>query len=308
MEITTPSPRDRAVKRTLGVVLVLNLGVTIAKLVVGWLTSSIAMMADGFHSLTDSAANVVGLIAMSVAQRPPDEDHPYGHRRFETLAALIIGALLALTAWEVLKSCVERLREGGAPDATLTSFVVMGTTMVISWVVSTWERREAKRHRSELLHADSEHTRSDMLTSAAVLGSLVGARLGYSELDLVAAVLITLIIGRTAFRILKDNTMLLADTAMVSAEQIREVAMEVPGVISVHKIRSRGSALGGHADLHIQVRADLALDIAHEIGHQVSDQIRERFGLPDVLVHVEPPIGYDTGAPTKPSEPTKTAD
>jgi cation diffusion facilitator family transporter len=136
-----------------------------------------------------------------------------------------------------------------------------------------------------------------MLTSLAVLGSLFGARLGYPQLDLAAALLITLIIGRTAFRILKANTRLLADTALLPAEEIRQVALEVPEVISVHKIRSRGSAHGGHADLHIQVRADLPLNIAHHIGHQVSDRIREHFGLPDVLVHVEPPVGFDNTSP-----------
>ncbi len=91
--------QDSAVRRVLIVVLVLNLGVAAAKLLVGWLSGSISMVADGFHSLTDGSSNVVGLIALSVAGRPPDEDHPYGHRKFETLAALMIGGLLALTAW-----------------------------------------------------------------------------------------------------------------------------------------------------------------------------------------------------------------
>ena len=105
----TITKRDQSVRKTLVWVLVLNLVVATAKLAVGWLSSSISMVADGFHSLTDSASNIVGLIGISLAGRPPDEDHPYGHRKFETLAALMIGALLALTAWEVFKSCLERL-------------------------------------------------------------------------------------------------------------------------------------------------------------------------------------------------------
>ena len=111
----TIAKRDESVRSTLIWVLILNLIVASAKLAVGWLSSSISMVADGFHSLTDSASNIVGLIGLSLAGRPPDEDHPYGHRKFETLAALMIGGLLALTAWEVLKSCLERLREGGTP-------------------------------------------------------------------------------------------------------------------------------------------------------------------------------------------------
>lgn len=282
--------RDRTVVRTLAVVLVLNLLVTLAKLIVGFSTASIAMIADGFHSLTDTAANVVGLIAVSVARRPPDEEHPYGHRRFETVAALIIGAMLAVVALEVMESCIDRLRTGGAPEVTGLSFVVMGATMLISWSVSRWEHRRGRELSSELLEADSAHTRSDVYTSLSVVGSLVGASLGYPQLDLVAALLITVIIGRTAFHIVRDNTMLLADTALVSAEDIRRVATGVPGVLSVHKIRSRGSRQQGHADLHVQVGGDLPVDEAHAIGHRVADEIQERFGMVDVLVHVEPPV------------------
>lgn len=294
MEDQASSSRDRAVKRVLWIVMILNLVVTLAKLVVGSLTSSIAMIADGFHSLTDSAANIVGLVAISVARQPPDEDHPYGHRRFETLAALVIGAMLAMVALEVLKSCLDRLRSGGEPEVSLTSFIVMGATMAISWWVSRWEKRQGHEHSSELLEADSEHTRSDVFTSLAVVGSLIAAGMGFPELDLVAALLITLIIGHAAFRIVKDNTMVLADTALVVPERIREVATEIDGVLSVHKIRSRGSRQVGHADLHIQVKADLPLAEAHEIGHRVADELRERFGLTDVLVHVEPPVSGES--------------
>ena len=296
MAITAASEsRDRGVVRALAGVLVLNLLVTAAKLMVGFWTASIAMIADGFHSLTDSAANIVGLIGISVARRPPDAEHPYGHRRFETVAALIIGAMLAVVALEVLESCLERLRSGGSPEASGLSFVVMGTTMLISWSVSRWERRRGQELASELLAADSEHTRSDVFTSLAVVASLIGARLGFPQLDLVAAIVITAIIGRTAFRIVRDNTMLLADTALVSSERIRQVATEVSGVLSAHKIRSRGTRQQGHVDLHVQVRGDLPLDEAHAIGHQVANQIRDQFGIGDVLVHVEPP---KLGGPT----------
>ena len=244
--------RDRSVRITLVWVLVLNLGVATAKLAVGWLSGSISMVADGFHSLTDGASNVIGLVGLAVAGRPPDADHPYGHRKFETLAALMIGALLALTAWEVLKSCVERLREGGAPEVTPLSFWVMGITLTINLGVSTWERREGNRLRSDLLKADAAHTRSDVYASIAVIVSLIAARLGFPELDVLTALVITVIIARVAFGILKETGMLLADTAMLPADEVAAVATQVPGVVSVHKIRSRATSRGGHADLHVQ--------------------------------------------------------
>ena len=282
--------RDRSVRRTLVWVLLLNLLVASAKLVVGGLSGSISMVADGFHSLTDSASNVVGLVGLAVAGRPPDADHPYGHRKFETLAALMIGALLALTAWEVLKSCVERLREGGAPEVTPLTFWVMGITLAINLGVSTWERREGTRLQSDLLKADAAHTQSDVYASLAVIVSLIAAKLGFPQLDVLTAVVITLIIARAAFEILKENGMLLADTAMLPAEQVASVAIQVQGVVSVHKIRSRATSRGGYADLHVQVDGNLPLEEAHRIGHEVADRLKRELRLEDVLVHVEPPV------------------
>ena len=280
--------RSRKIRRILGVVLLLNLAVAAAKLVVGWTIDSISMLADGFHSLTDSASNVVGLVGISLAARPPDADHPYGHRKLETLSALLIGALLAMTAWEVLMACIERLRSGSVPQPTAASFAVMGVTMVINLAVSIYERRRGIALRSELLEADAAHTRSDVFVSLGVIASLLAVRWGYPQLDLVAALAITALIGRVAFGILYRSAGLLADVAVVPAERIREVALEVPGVVSVHKIRTRGLPHSGHADLHIQVRPDLRIDQAHAIGHRVADRLRRELGLRDIVTHLEP--------------------
>jgi len=289
LEGGTATTRDRAVRRILVVVLFLNVAVAVAKLVVGGLSASISMVADGFHSLTDGASNVVGLIAMSIASRPPDEDHPYGHRKFETLAALIIGALLALTAWEVLKSLIERLREGGEPTVTGLTYAVMIATIAINIAVTTWEHHAARKYQSVILHADAAHTLSDVFASLSVIVSLVAAQLGFPQLDLVAALVIIVMIARAAYQILRGSGLLLTDTAILPALEIEGAALGVPGVLSVHKIRSRRGPKGGHVDLHVQVRGDLPLVEAHEIGHQVADRLREELGLPDVLVHVEPP-------------------
>ena len=274
-------PGNAPVRRILAVVL-------IAKLAVGMLIDSISMLADGFHSLTDGASNVVGLVGISLAARPPDEDHPYGHRKHETLSALFIGGLLAMTAWEVLESCVERLWSGGAPEATAGSFLVMAVTIVVNLGVATYEGRRAKELRSDVLAADAAHTRSDVLVSLGVIASLGAARWGYPQLDLVAALVITAVIARVAFAILRRSAGQLADVAAVPPEEIRGIALAVPGVRGVHKIRTRGQAPGGHADLHVQVRPDLRIDQAHSIGHRVADRLRRELGLRDVVTHVEP--------------------
>lgn len=280
--------RLRAVRRVLAGVLVLNLAVAGAKLAVGWLIGSLSMVADGFHSLTDSASNVVGLVGISLAARPPDADHPYGHRKFETLSALFIGALLALTAWEVLKSCFERLHSGSAPQVTAASFVVMVATMIVNLAVTIWERRRGRALASDVLLADAAHTGSDVYVSLGVILSLVAARWGYPQVDLVAAAAITVVIAQAAFRIVWRSAGLLVDPAAIPAQRIREIALAVPGVEGIHKVRTRGRPADGQADLHIQVPPHLRIDEAHRIGHQVVDRLREELAIHDVVVHVEP--------------------
>jgi cation diffusion facilitator family transporter len=276
------------VRRVLGVTLALNLGVAAAKLAVGWWTGSLAMVADGFHSLTDTASNVVGLLGIAVAARPPDSDHPYGHRKFETLSALAIGGFLALTAWEVLRSCVVRFQSGSVPEVTRWSFAVMVATMAVNAGVSAWERRRAEALGSLILEADAAHTRSDVYVSLAVLVSLLGVHWGYPRLDLVAALAITVVIARAAVRIVWRSAEHLVDTAAVPPAKVLELALSVPEVEGIHKVRTRGRPEDGQADLHVQVRADLTIDEAHRIGHQVVDLLREELGLSDVVVHVEP--------------------
>ncbi len=293
MEAQKPSASG-SVKRILTTVLFLNLGVAAAKLAVGWLSGSISMVADGFHSLTDTASNVVGLVGLSLAAAPPDAEHPYGHGKFETLSALFIGGLLAVTAWEILQSCIERLRTGSAPEVTTLSFLVMGVTMAVNLGVSTYERRRGETLKSQILQADAAHTRSDVFVSAGVIASLLAARWGYPQLDLVAALAITVAIAHAAYQILRRSAEGLVDAAVVPAEQIREVALRVPGVEGVHKIRTRGHPQEVHADLHVQVRPDLRIDQAHVIGHMVVDRLRQELGLEDVVAHLEPVEGHHT--------------
>lgn len=285
----------RAIQQVLLQVLGLNLTVAGAKLFLGASIGSISMVADGFHSLTDSTSNVVGLIGTYVAARPADVSHPYGHQKFETLAALIIGGLVALTAWEILQSSVGRLLHGGAPEVSPLSFAVMGITILVNIGVTTYESRRGRQLKSEVLMADALQTRSDIFVSLGVIASLVASALGYPILDVGMALLITAIIGWSAYQILRHSADALLDAAALDPERVRQVAEQVPGVESAHKIRTRGRSDGKmYADLHIQVPADLRLDQAHVIGHLVQEALRRDLGLTDVVVHVEPPVGHRT--------------
>jgi cation diffusion facilitator family transporter len=288
-------PTVGPVRRTLVLTLLLNLAVAAAKLIVGGLINSISMVADGFHSLTDSASNVMALIGVSWAARPPDQDHPYGHWKFETVATLMIGGLLTMTAWEILSGSFDRLRSGGTPQVGTTAFVVMALTMLTNLVVATYEQRRGRKLGSEVLIADAAHTRSDLFVSLAVIASLAATRIGYPQADVAVALVLTAVIAHAALKIFRRSVMRLTDTAAVPAARIEELALSVDGVISVHRIRSRLGPGGGYADLHVQLRPDLRLDEAHAIGHRVADRLREELRLTDVVTHVEPPVGHRVG-------------
>ena len=182
--------RDAEVIRVLVRVLLLNILVAVLKLVFGFLAGAVSMLADGLHSLLDSASNVVGLVGIGIARRAPDADHPYGHRKFEALAALGIAMFLFLTSFEVLREVLRRLRGEHEVNPQPVTFLVVLLTIVINIAVTRYERREGERFRSTILLADARHTQSDVFVSFGVLASLVGAALHFPVLDIVIALLI----------------------------------------------------------------------------------------------------------------------
>src|SRR5690554_6122942 len=194
------------IRRVLWGVLVLNMLVAGAKMITGILTGAVAMIADGFHSSMDASSNIVGLVGTKIAAQPPDEEHPYGHRRFETLATLAIGGLLLVAAWEILQTMVDRLLYGGEPNVTPLSFVVMISTMVINLGVTIYERRRGHALRSDILLADAAHTASDFFVSLSVLVSLALSALGYAWADIAIALLIVVVIGRVGLGIIRQTS------------------------------------------------------------------------------------------------------
>jgi cation diffusion facilitator family transporter len=295
----TRDQRDRSVIKVLAGILVLNLLVAILKLVFGYFAGAVSMLADGLHSLMDSASNVVGLVGISIARRDPDSNHPYGHRKFEALAALGISMFLFISAWEVLREVIQRWGRSHEVQPGIETFVVMGATLLINVGVTRYESRRARELKSGILLADSRHTLSDVFVTVGVLASLVAASLEIYFLDLVTAVAITGVIGYTAYRIVAGALGVLADAAAIDPKAVAGEALAIEGVTHAHRVRSRGGADDIHVDLHIHVPPDLSTRVAHEIAHEVADRIRERFeGVTDVVVHVEP-----EGHQDEPEEP-----
>jgi cation diffusion facilitator family transporter len=271
-------------------VLILNFAVAAAKIALGLATGAVSVLSDGFHSLTDTASNVVGIIAVRAASQPPDADHPYGHRKFETVASLGILLFLLLTLVEVVEAAWRRLQSGGEPEITPLTYAVMGGTFLINLAVVIYERRESRRLQSEVLAADAHHTLSDLLTSATVIAALVGVQLGYARLDPAAALVVAAFIGYACWEIFMSTTGILADRIVIAEEEIRAVVSSVPHVAGCHQIRTRGSADFVFLDLHVWMDGDMRLDDAHRLSHQVKDKLMSRFPqIKDAIIHIEPP-------------------
>ena len=301
--MTPPSPRAAAryarVARVLLRVLVLNLAVAVAKIAFGYATGAISILSDGFHSLTDAASNVVGLVGVRAARKPPDEDHPYGHRKYETLAAA--GDLRVPAAAWSSRCCATRFNQltgGAAPhESPASSFVVMLVTLG-----DQPARRRATSGRgargcsSEVLLADAMQTRSDVLTSCAVIVALVGGAARLSDPRSARR--------RSWSRLHRPHR--LSDRARhdahpraiascIAEDDIRTRRDERAGVLGCHQIRTRGSADHVFLDLHVWFRADMPLHEAHRLSHVVKDRLMARYPqIADAIIHIEPPPSRDS--------------
>ena len=285
-----PADRYSQVVRVLYQVLALNLIVAVAKIVLGTMTGAVSILSDGFHSLTDSASNVVALVGVSIARQPPDDRHPYGHRKYETMASLGILLFLVIVLVQVLGAAYDRFVNGGVPRVFPEGIGIMTVTLIVNIWVVMFEMRAARSLNSEVLRADATHTRSDTLTTIAVLFALVGVWMGYPLLDPIAALFVAAFIGRACWKIANDASRILADEVVILEEDVRAVIQSVPDVLGCHQVRTRGSADYVFMDMHLWLDGRTPLDVAHATSHVVKDLLMKRFpSLADVVIHIEPP-------------------
>lgn len=287
---TQADSRYREVSRVLGITLVSNLLVSFGKIAVGIAVNSLSMVADGVHSLLDAAANVVGLVSVSIASKPADEDHPYGHQKFEVVASLIIAIMMGVACVEILERVVGRfLFKAAAPDPNILSFVVMGCAMAISAWVSWFEGKKSKELGSTILSVDSAHTSTDTLSAGAVFAALAGARFGFAWVDYLASLIVVVIVALAALHIIRKSMGVLSDQVMLDPNQIAAVVRGVPGIRACHKVRSHGMPGHIHVDLHIQVSPAMTISESHALTHRVIAVVKETLlGVQEVFVHTEP--------------------
>jgi len=293
----------RKVRRVLWVTLALNVVVAGSKIAYGHAASVLSIRADGFHSLTDSVNNLVGLLGVYFASRPADAGHPYGHAKFEVLAAGVVGLSLLGMAYDVLTSAAERIL-GHAPPPRLDAlaFVVLAVTLGVNLIIARYERTKAEELDSPFLASDAAHTSSDVLVTLGVIATVGLVQAGFAALDSVMALGIAAFIAWTGVQVLRQNLRYLADAAALEPDAVRAVVVTVPGVASAHKIRTRGAPGDIHVDLHVQVARHLDVVMAHRVTHWVIDAIKQQLpGVTDVVVHTEPAA---EGQPYNPLPPS----
>ena len=287
---TDQERRFTEIKRILIWVLVLNWAVAAAKISYGIITHFTSMTADGFHSLSDGTSNIIGLIGIALACRPADYEHPYGHRKYETLFSLGIAGLLFFVCYNLVIHGIARIKSPTMPQVDIISLAVMLITMAVNIFVMIYEYREGKRLKSDILVSDSMHTRADIFTSISVIVAMVVIKLGYPILDPVVTIMIAFFIAIAAFSILRHGSRILCDTVViVDIKKISDIVFNVKGVKACHKIRTRGREDDIHVDLHVQVNPDMHVDKAHNISYSIERALKEGIpGVTDVIVHIEP--------------------
>lgn len=290
----SPSKRQKQIRRVLWLTLVLNLVVLIIKALVGWATGSLSLLADALHSVTDSASNVLGLVASQLADPRPDREHPYGHQKYEALGALGIAAFLGVACFEILKGAIERLTGQGepvnvsGPAIGLTVFV-----LAINILVAVYERDWGQKLSSNILLADARHTMGDVWITLTVIGGLLGVWWGQNWLDVALAFPVALLVFKSGWDVLRSNLPWLIDAMAIPPEEIHALVATVPGVVNCHDIASRG-VVGRQVfmEMHLVVDAE-DVRTAHEITEAVETALCDRYHPVRMTIHVEP-NGYQS--------------
>ncbi|MEM9068216.1 MAG: cation diffusion facilitator family transporter [Myxococcota bacterium] len=281
---------DRAA-RVVQIALALNVLVAVLKIGYGRWAEMLSIEADGYHSLTDGFASLVALAGLAIARRPPSAKYPYGHRKYEVIAGIVIGASLLLMAAEVVSEVVLRLDAGRAalPNVSAGAFVVLAFTLAVNLGVSSFQLREGRRLSSALLLSDAKHTRADCYITLGVLAAAVLTWLGQPGLDVAAAAVIAVLVGKAGVDVIRENTAYLTDAALVEPDAVARVVEGIPPVARVHSVRTRGVPNAVFMDLRISLPDQMSIATAGDVVTLASEAIRDEFPeVVDVVIHAEP--------------------
>lgn len=278
--------KDKKVQQIILIEGLYNLVVLVLKLIVGLASNSLAVLGDAIHSLTDVLNNVVIWLVMRVAGKPADAGHPYGHRKFETMAVFGLASLLVVLAVELM------LQAFRAESKDIVSepwgLGLMLVVLLLNFTVSWWERHWAKKLNSDILYADAQHTLVDVITTVLVIVSWQLSAMGYVWLDKLCAVGVACLVLYFAFGLFQKVVPILVDGFAIDPDDLSQATAKINGVKAVRKVRSRWIGDSKAVDLIIAVDAQLNITESHDIAHQVEDMLVDEFNVADVSIHVEP--------------------
>jgi len=281
--------RAKAVIRVLVISLSATLVAAGLKIYYGRASHSLAFVADGIHSLFDAAATLIGILSITLSSKPPDEGHPYGHQKLESVSTIALGLMLLSAAYEVGTMAIERMGHGEMPHYSFWGFLVLGIVMIINLTVARFETNRAHDLSSQFLAADALHNQSDFLISCAVLASLLAVYFHIPYVDAGASLAITVYLVYLSLRLIWLNLRPLVDSRVLDPAKVEEIVGSTEGVMFCHNIRSRGEHGHHFLDLNIHLPGHITLHRAHEITHQVEAKLKAAFpGLVDVVIHTEP--------------------
>lgn len=280
----------KKIKQVLWIILFANFFVAILKIIVGTTIKSASMTADGFHSLSDGASNIVGIVGIGIASKPKDKEHPYGHTKYEVIASMFIGGMLLIIAGKIILTSISRISNPIHPTITTESLIALVITLCINIFVTTYENRIGKKLNSYILISDSMHTRSDIFVSIGVLCTLIGVKLGLpSIIDPIASLIVSGFIIYSAYEIFKSSTAVLVDQAIIDENEIENIVKTFEEVKGVHKIRNRGCGNDIHIDMHLLIDPYISIEHSHYLTHEIEDRIKNTLNKNvQVIVHLEP--------------------
>lgn len=278
--------KDRAVQRVILVEGIANLFVLLLKLIVGLSTGSLAVLGDAIHSLSDVANNVVAWFVIRLSHEPADREHPYGHRKFETLAVFGLAGLLVVLGFELIFRALQRDTQEIVNSGW--GLALMGVVLCANIGLALWERGWAKRLESDILIADASHTFSDVLTTLVVIVGWQLSSAGYPWLDTLCALGVACLVLYLAYGLFKRALPGLVDEFAIDPRELSLAVRAVPGVQLVKQVRSRWLGSNRAVDMVITVDAALSIAASHEIADKIETRIEEQFGVQDISIHVEP--------------------
>jgi len=283
--------KQRAAKKSTLVSVVVNIGLTISQVFAGIVSGSQGLIADGIHSLTDLVADFVVLFANHHSAKDADDDHHYGHQRYETAASLFLGvSLLAVGAGMLYKAGDKIINPVAAGQIQILALYVALGALVAKELLFRYMLAVAERVRSSMLVANAWHARSDAASSLVVAVGIMGALFGYPVLDSVGALIVGLMVAKTGWTFSWDALHDLMDRAVSEEEhqKIEKIIRSTEGVKGFHDLKTRKMGDLILVDVHIEVDANATVQVGHDIALRAGDQIKRELPVLNVMTHIDP--------------------